>query len=98
MGWWKATREVVQCEWQLLRGHPRLALACAGLLFVPALYAWIYLYAMWDPAAHTRELPAGLVNLGPGRRSPAPVTARRCAHRSSRDCRLTSLDLYRFSM
>lgn len=66
MGWWKATREVVQCEWQLLRGHPRLALACTGLLFVPALYAWIYLYAMWDPAAHTRELPAGLVNLDTG--------------------------------
>ena len=66
MGWWKATREVVQCEWQLLRDHPRLALACAGLLFVPALYAWIYLYAMWDPAAHTRELPAGLVNLDTG--------------------------------
>ena len=68
MGWWRATREVLQCEWQLLRHHPKLALACTGLLFVPALYAWIYLYAMWDPAAHTRDLPAGLVNLDTGAR------------------------------
>ena len=68
MRWWQATREVLRCEWQLLRDHPKLALACAGLLLVPAVYAWIYLYAMWDPAAHTRALPAGLVNLDTGAR------------------------------
>lgn len=54
------------CEWQLLRVHRKLALAMAGVLFVPALYAWIYLFAMWDPASHTRDLPAGLVNLDQG--------------------------------
>ena len=65
---WVAAREVVQCEWQLVRAYPRLAAALAGLLFVPALYAWICLYAMWDPASHTRSLPAGLVSVDAGAR------------------------------
>ena len=66
MRWFQATREVLGCEWQLLRVHRKLALAMAGVLFVPALYAWIYLFAMWDPSSHTRDLPAGLVNLDQG--------------------------------
>jgi putative membrane protein len=68
MRWWQATREVFAQEWLLLRRHRKLAWAFAGLLFVPALYAFIYLYAMWDPASHTRALPAGLVNLDTGAR------------------------------
>jgi len=62
----QATREVLACEWKLLRAHRKLALAFLGVLFVPAVYAWIYLFAMWDPASHTRDLPAGLVNLDQG--------------------------------
>ena len=58
----------LRVEWQLLRRHRRLAIAFAGVLFVPALYAFIYLKAMWDPASHTRELPAALVNLDEGAR------------------------------
>ncbi len=57
---------MVHYEWALLVRHPKLAVAAIGLLFVPALYALIYLYGMWDPAAHTRTLPAGLVNLDEG--------------------------------
>ncbi len=64
--WPQAAAAVWRSEWQLLRRYPKLALAMAGLLLVPALYAWIYLYAIWDPAAHTRDLPAGLVNLDAG--------------------------------
>ncbi len=66
MGWWQAAREVWRYEWMLLARHRKLAVASVGLLFVPALYALIYLWGMWDPAAHTRELPAGLVNLDTG--------------------------------
>lgn len=68
MRWWSAAREVWALEWQLLQRHPKLAVAAVGLLFVPALYALIYLWAMWDPASHTRALPAGLVNLDTGAR------------------------------
>jgi putative membrane protein len=66
MGWWQAARQVVHYEVLLLRRHPKLAVAGIGLLFVPALYALIYLWGMWDPAAHTRGLPAGLLNLDTG--------------------------------
>lgn len=66
MRWWSAAREVWRLEWQLLRRYPKLFAAAVGLLFVPALYALIYLWAMWDPASHTRALPAGLVNLDTG--------------------------------
>lgn len=68
MRWWSAVRDVFRLEWLLLQRHPKLALAAFGLLFVPALYALIYLWAMWDPASHTRALPAGLVNLDTGAR------------------------------
>ncbi len=68
MAWWRAVREVFRYEWLLLRRHRKLAIAGAGLLFVPALYALIYLWSMWDPASHTRALPAGLVNLDTGAR------------------------------
>jgi putative membrane protein len=64
--WWRQAREVFQAEWLLLQRHRKFAWAFAGLLVVPALYALIYLYAMWDPASHTRSLPAGLVSLDEG--------------------------------
>ncbi len=67
-GWWQAAGAVLQLEWLLLRQHPRLTAAAVGLLFVQALYALIYLYAVWDPAAHTRALPAGLVKADTGAR------------------------------
>ena len=68
MSWWQAMGQVLGYEWLLLKRHRKLALAFLGLLFVPALYALIYLWSMWDPASHTRDLPAGLVNLDAGAR------------------------------
>jgi putative membrane protein len=66
MTWLQAVREVLRYEWLLLQRHRKLALAAVGLLFVPALYALIYLWSMWDPTSHTNELPVGLVNLDTG--------------------------------
>ncbi len=68
MAWVGMFKQVLRHEWQLLQRHRKLAWAAFGLLFVPALYALIYLWAMWDPASHTRALPAGLVNLDAGAR------------------------------
>ena len=65
-GLWPSVVEVIGWEVRLVRMHRKLALAFAGLVLVPALYAWIYLFAMWDPASHTRDLPAGLVSLDEG--------------------------------
>ena len=57
MAWLHAVREVLRYEWLLLQRHRKLAVAAVGLLFVPALYALIYLWSMWDPTSHTNELP-----------------------------------------
>ena len=68
MSGWSALLEVVRRETKLLRRHAKLRIAYAGLLFVPAVYAFIYLWSMWDPASHTRDLPAAIVNLDAGAR------------------------------
>ncbi|PID23156.1 phage infection protein [Sporosarcina sp. P3] len=38
------------------------ALLIGGLTFLPSLYAWLNIYATWDPYAHTDRLPVAIVN------------------------------------
>ncbi len=45
---------------------PRLLLAAAVVVLIPALYVVIYLASVWDPAARTGALPVALVNLDQG--------------------------------
>ncbi|HRE18257.1 MAG TPA: YhgE/Pip domain-containing protein, partial [Rhodocyclaceae bacterium] len=45
----------------LFRRFPRFRLAVVGALFIPAIYAFIYLSSVWDPNARTAQLPVGLV-------------------------------------
>ena len=66
--WWSAVRKVLGLEWLLVRRHRKLLVAWIGLLFVPAVYALIYLSALWDPAAHKGALAVGLVNADTGAR------------------------------
>lgn len=33
-----------------------------GLLFLPALYAWLNIKSSWDPYSHTNTIPIGIVN------------------------------------
>src|SRR5699024_4919648 len=33
-----------------------------GLVFLPSLYAWLNIYASWDPYGNTDQLPVGVVN------------------------------------
>lgn len=53
---------VIQAERRLFQRFPKLKLAAFVALFVPALYAGIYLASVWDPHAKTSALPVGLVN------------------------------------
>jgi putative membrane protein len=46
--------------------HTRLLVAAAVITLVPAVYALIYLSAVWDPEAHTRALAVGIVNQDDG--------------------------------
>ncbi|WP_144510356.1 YhgE/Pip domain-containing protein [Bacillus sp. FJAT-22090] len=38
------------------------AILIAGLVFLPSLYAWLNIYASWDPYAKTDQLPVAVVN------------------------------------
>jgi putative membrane protein len=46
--------------------YPRLLLAAAAVVLIPALYVFIYLASVWDPAARTGDLPVAIVNLDRG--------------------------------
>lgn len=38
------------------------AILIGGLVFLPSLYAWLNIYASWDPYSHTDQLPVAIVN------------------------------------
>lgn len=42
--------------------NPKLLIPVAAILFIPILYAGIYLWAFWDPYSHTDQLPVAVVN------------------------------------
>jgi putative membrane protein len=66
MGWWQSVGLLARADWTLLARDRRFALAVVGALFIPALYALIYLSSMWDPSTRTSALRAGLVNADTG--------------------------------
>lgn len=66
MGLIRNAIHVARLECGLFGRFPKLRLSVLGIVFIPALYAFIYLDAVWDPASRTRELPALIVNLDQG--------------------------------
>ncbi len=57
---------IAHMEVFLFARYPRLWLAAAVVVVIPALYVVIYLTSVWDPAAHTSNLPVAIVNLDRG--------------------------------
>jgi putative membrane protein len=53
---------VAKLEGTLFRRFPKLRVSVAGIVLIPALYAFIYLMSVWDPVSRTSELPAAIVN------------------------------------
>lgn len=64
--WWHGVRLLVRADWTLLARDRRFAAAVAGALFIPALYALVCLWSMWEPSARTSAMRAGLVNADTG--------------------------------
>ncbi|MDM0111888.1 YhgE/Pip domain-containing protein [Variovorax sp. J22R133] len=58
----RGTVAIGRAELSLLRRFPRIVLAMLAVGVVPAIYALIYLTSVWDPAGHTGDLPAAIVN------------------------------------
>lgn len=57
---------IARIEARYFARYPKLLLATAVIVLIPALYAVIYLSSVWDPAAKTGALPVALVNLDEG--------------------------------
>ncbi|RFO97529.1 YhgE/Pip domain-containing protein [Rhodoferax lacus] len=57
---------VLRLELQFFLRFPKLIAATLMVVLIPALYAFIYLSSMWDPASRINTLPVGLVNLDAG--------------------------------
>jgi putative membrane protein len=57
---------ILRLEAQAFTRYPKLFAATLLVAFIPALYAFIYLSSVWDPASRIGALPAGLVNLDQG--------------------------------
>jgi len=56
------TLAIACAELAVVRRFPRILLAIVAVGVVPAIYALIYLTSVWDPAGHTADLPAAIVN------------------------------------
>lgn len=57
---------VFRMELTLFARFPKLRISAIGVIIIPALYALIYLASVRDPASHTGDLKAALVNLDQG--------------------------------
>ena len=57
---------VLRLEAQFFARFPKLIAATVLVVFIPALYTFIYLASVWDPASRIHTLPVGLVNMDEG--------------------------------
>lgn len=57
---------ILRLEAQAFTRFPKLFTATLLVALIPALYAFIYLSSVWDPASRIGALPVGLVNLDEG--------------------------------
>lgn len=66
MGMARAAWAVARAELSLVRRFPKLRWILPAIVVIPALYAYIYLDSVWDPASRTGALPVAIVNLDEG--------------------------------
>lgn len=53
---------MIKAEWNRLLHSRKVLVAIIAVLFVPVLYAGMFLWAFWDPYAHLEDLPVAIVN------------------------------------
>lgn len=57
---------MVKAEWRQLLRTRKLIIPMIAILFIPVLYAGMFLWAFWDPYANMEDLPVAIVNLDEG--------------------------------
>lgn len=57
---------MVWAEWKQLLRTRKMIVPMIAILFIPVLYAGMFLWAFWDPYANMEDLPVAIVNLDEG--------------------------------
>jgi putative membrane protein len=63
---WSQILYILRLEAQAFTRYPKLFAATLLVTLIPAMYTFIYLSSVWDPASKIGALPVGLVNLDAG--------------------------------
>jgi len=53
-------------EWKQLLRTRKMIVPMIAILFIPVLYAGMFLWAFWDPYANMEDLPVAIINLDEG--------------------------------
>ncbi|PPA71126.1 YhgE/Pip domain-containing protein [Jeotgalibacillus proteolyticus] len=53
---------MIKAEWRKILSDRKLVIVILGLLFIPMVYASIFLIASWDPYSKVDQLPVAVVN------------------------------------
>ncbi|MFS0690100.1 YhgE/Pip domain-containing protein [Sporosarcina sp. 179-K 8C2 HS] len=59
-------KSMIFAEWKQLLRTRKLLVPMIAILFIPVLYAGMFLWAFWDPYANMSALPVAIVNLDEG--------------------------------
>ncbi|MFJ8066474.1 YhgE/Pip family protein [Psychrobacillus sp. NPDC096426] len=57
---------MIKSEWKHIFTDKKMLISIIAVLFIPVLYAAVYLWAFWDPYANLSNLPVAIVNSDEG--------------------------------
>ncbi|MDI2586725.1 YhgE/Pip domain-containing protein [Psychrobacillus sp. NEAU-3TGS] len=57
---------MIKAEWKAILTNRKLLIPIIAVLFIPVLYAGMFLWAFWDPYASLSDLPVAIVNSDEG--------------------------------
>ena len=57
---------MIKSEWKSIFTNRKLLIPIIAVLFIPVMYAGMFLWAFWDPYANLSDLPVAVVNADEG--------------------------------
>uniref|UniRef100_UPI0039894C13 YhgE/Pip domain-containing protein n=1 Tax=Psychrobacillus psychrotolerans TaxID=126156 RepID=UPI0039894C13 len=57
---------MIKSEWKNIFTNRKLLISIIAVLFIPVMYAGMFLWAFWDPYANLSDLPVAVVNADEG--------------------------------
>ena len=57
---------MIKSEWKSIFKSPKMLISIIAVLFIPVMYAGMFLWAFWDPTGNVSDLPVAVVNLDEG--------------------------------